>query len=340
MLDNKEKLAVERVMKSGVLSGYRGSFAEEGKYFYGGEEVKALESEWAKKFGVKHAIAVNSATSGLWCAVMATKGKTMAGEVIVTPYSMTCSASIPLVCGMRPMFADIEPDYFCIDPKEVIKKITSRTVAIIAVDLFGMPYSKELDDVSKKYNIPIIEDAAQAIGAKRDGKYAGTLGNIGVYSLNVHKHIQAGEGGVMVTDDDRTAFKLRLLINHAEAVNNDLNNGGYINLVGMNLRMTELTAAIAREQLKKLDKIIDGYQSNAVDFEIPIRKGCTSAYYKYASLGMPVNPDKDKYNMKDHYITPLYRLPLFRSLGYNQSQCPVCETVDKNIKLAWLKKPL
>jgi dTDP-4-amino-4,6-dideoxygalactose transaminase len=273
----------------------------------------------------------------------------MPPEVIVTPYSMSCSASLPILLGAKPIFADIEKDYYCLDVKSIANKITPRTVGILVVDLFGMPYDADaINALAKRHNLWVVEDAAQAIGAKYKGKYAGTLADIGVYSLNVHKHIQCGEGGMMVTDNDRTAMKLRLIMNHAEAVNDDLQRSevcgdvrpDYGNLAGMNLRMTEMQAAIAREQLKKLPEIFDKYQEMAKDFNIPLRPGCTSAYYKFASMNMPKNPNKELYNMKNSYVTPIYKIPLFRFLGYEQNLCPVCEEVDKKIKVAWVKEPI
>lgn len=337
MIDNREENAIRRVMRSKVLSGYRGGW---GDWFYGGTEIKALEKEWSEHFGVKHAIACNSATSGLWCALGAI-GIKPKQEVIVTPYSMTCSASLPLLFGARPMFADIEAKYYCLNPKSIERDITMYTKAILVVDLFGMPYDAEaINALAKKYGLFVIEDAAQAIGAKHKGRYAGTLGDIGVYSLNVHKHIQCGEGGIVVTDNDDLAIKVRLLINHAEAVNNDMNDGRFIDLVGLNLRMTEMQAAVTRVQLGKLPDIFDKYQEMAKDFDIPLRPDCTSAYYKFASMNMPENPNPEKYDIKEHYITPIYKMPLFRNLGYRQNLCPVCEEVEKNIRLAWLKEAI
>lgn len=363
-IGKEERDAVLRVMKSGVLSEYQGNWSDN---FYGGPEIKALEKEWAAYFGVKHAITCNSATSGLWmaCAAIALPRSC---EVIVTPYSMTCSASILLHFGAEPIFADIEPDYFCLDPKSVEEKITQYTKAIIVVDIFGQPYDADaINSIAEKYSkiyghkIYVIEDAAQAIGATYKGRYAGTLGDIGVYSLNRHKHIQCGEGGVVVTNDDDLANRLRLCMNHAEAVINDVEvkggyketetpdkrtysftgpNPNYQSLVGMNLRMTELSAAVAREQLKKLDGILKVYR----DHELPIavRPNCEHAFYRYAMDGLLWEqlPEKNKYTYqwKQHYITPLYKMPLFRSLGYPDGLCPVCEEVDKNIILAWLKE--
>jgi dTDP-4-amino-4,6-dideoxygalactose transaminase len=370
MIGREEREAVLRVLDSGVLSGFQGNWSEA---FYGGPEIRSLEKEWASYFGVKHAITCNSATSGLFlaCAAIGLKPPTTElwegsyrlieseayDEVICTPWSMTCSASIPLHFGAKPVFADIEPDYYCLDPASVEAAITERTKAIIVVDLFGQPYAvDEINAIAKKHGIMVIEDAAQAIGAKYKGKYAGTLGDIGVFSLNTHKHIQCGEGGVVTTDNDELAFKIRLLCNHAEAVYNDIArqheldrfNESIASLIGMNMRMTELQAAIAREQLKKLEGILQTVREHAKYFPVKVRPGCEHAYYRYAYKGN----EKTKnyvanygnqvlgfhYIAKNHYITPLYKMPLFQALGYQDGLCPVCEEVEENIVLAWLKE--
>ena len=383
----KEELeAVTRVINNGCLSGYQGNWSDA---FYGGPEIKALEKEWSEYFGVKHAIACNSATSGLWMACAAIgiqeqRGKDFfysniydtadrvneaISEVIVTPYSMTCSASIPLHFCAKPVFADIEPDYFCLDPKSVEEKITPATKAIIVVDLFGQPYDADaINAIAEKYSkiyghkIYVIEDAAQAIGATYKGKYAGTLGDIGIYSLNRHKHIQCGEGGVVVTNDSAVAMRLRLEMNHAEAVCNDYDRSSTIyadgvpaytqkplplgshSLVGMNLRMTELSAAVAREQLKKLDGILKVYREYATYFHVKVRPRCEHAFYRYAltkynhpAIYFILRNGSKLFNIKQHYITPIYQMPLFKQLGYDQHQCPVCEDVESNIILEWIK---
>lgn len=377
MIGIEERNAVLRVMDRG-LSGYQGNWSEN---FYGGPEIQALEKEWAEYFGTKHAIACNSATSGLWMALNAIglqqnfktiphkcngdfyhdyDAEYLADEVIVSPYSMTCSASIPLHFGAKPVFADIEEDYYCLDSKSVEERITERTKAIIVVDLFGQPYNADkINEIAERkgkeygHKIYVIEDAAQAAGAKYKGKYAGTLGDIGVYSLNVHKPIQCGEGGIVVTNDDELAMKLRLVMNHSEAVINDVFRQAnkierwamtnvYTQLIGMNLRMTELSAAIAREQLKKLDGIIKIQQEDATYFPIKIRPECEHAFYRYAYLKenaiYTLKYCDSAFNFKQHYITPIYQMPLFKNLGYDQHSCPVCEEIDRNIVLAWLKE--
>jgi dTDP-4-amino-4,6-dideoxygalactose transaminase len=252
----EEEAAALRVLRSGKLSTYLGTWHDD---FYGGCEVRALEAEWATYFGVKHAISVNSATSGLYAAVGAC-GISPGDEIIVSAYTMSASATAALVYGAIPIFADIEEEYYCLDPLSIESKITSRTRAIIVVDLFGQPYDRDaINALAKKHDLYVIEDAAQAPGAMMESKYAGTLGDIGVYSLNYHKHIHTGEGGIIVTDDDALAEKLRLIRNHAEAVlsaKGITDKSELINMVGFNYRMTEIEAAIAREQLKKLPALL------------------------------------------------------------------------------------
>lgn len=283
----EEKAAVNRVLDSGILSRYLGCWHDD---FYGGPEVQAFEKEWAEHFGVKHAIAVNSCTSGLIAALGAI-GLEPGDEVIVTPYTMSASASAALWWGGIPVFADIEPEYFCLDPESVEKLITPKTKAIMTVDIFGHPYDAEkINAIAKKHGLYVIEDTAQAPEAKLNGKFAGTLGDIGVYSLNYHKHIHTGEGGVIVTDNDELAEKMQLIRNHAESVVTDKKVDSLVNMVGQNYRLTELQAAIGREQLKKLKPLVEE-RSKLCDYLAeglskipgihipPVREGATHAYY-------------------------------------------------------------
>lgn len=256
-IGTEEEEAALRVLRSGKLSTYLGTWHAD---FYGGPEVRALESEWAAYFGVKHAISVNSATSGLYAAVGAC-GISPGDEIIVSAYTMSASATAALVYGAIPIFADIEEEYYCLDPKSIEAKITPRTKAIIIVDIFGQPYDRDaINAIAQKHSLYVIEDTAQAPGAMLGEHYAGTLGDIGIYSLNYHKHIHTGEGGIIVTDDDTLAEKLRLIRNHAEAVlsaKGISDKSELINMVGFNYRMTELEAAIARCQLKKLPTLLE-----------------------------------------------------------------------------------
>lgn len=289
-IGTEEEAAALRVLRSGKLSTYLGTWHDD---FYGGPEVRSLEREWGEYFGVKHAISVNSATSGLYAAVGACS-ISPGDEVIVSAYTMSASATAALVYGAIPIFADIEEEYYCLDVKSIESKITPKTKAIIVVDIFGQPYDRDaINALAKKYNLYVIEDAAQAPGAMHNDKFAGTLGDIGIYSLNYHKHIHSGEGGLIVTDDDTLAHKLRLIRNHAEAVLSAKgieDKSELINMVGYNYRMTEIEAAIAREQLKKLPDLLTQRLANTMYLneqlaKIPcilptkLRPNCKHAFY-------------------------------------------------------------
>lgn len=286
----EEEQAAQRVFKSGVFSKYVASWHEN---FYGGDEVKALEKEWADYYGVKHAVSVNSATSALYVAAGAV-GVGPGDEVIVCPYTMSASASAPLVFNAVPVFADIDDIYFCLDPKSVEERITERTKAIIVVDIFGQIYDvDEINEIAKKHNLIVIEDAAQAPGGMYRGKMAGSFGDIGVFSLNYHKHIHSGEGGIAVTDDDELADRMRMIRNHAEVIADQRNLSNLNNLVGFNFRMTEIEAAIAREQLKKLNGLLQKRIEN-IEYlntllkDIPcltlpvVREDSKHSFYKHA----------------------------------------------------------
>ncbi len=248
-----EKKAVLEVLKSTQLSKFIGVWSPD---FYGGERVQQLERAWETYFSVKYAVSMNSATSGLYAAVGAA-GVSPGDEVIVSPYTMSASATAALIYGGIPVFADIDPEIFCISPETIKKCITPHTKAIIVVDIFGHPADMaEIMEIARDHDIVVIEDTAQAPGATVWGKYAGTLADMGIFSLNYHKTIHCGEGGIVVTDDDQYAERLQLIRNHAEVVVEDKGVKNLVNMVGFNYRMTEIEAAIASEQLKKLDKLL------------------------------------------------------------------------------------
>jgi len=253
-IDNNEVVAVEKVLKDGVLSKYLGCWDDD---FYGGKVVQQFEKEWSSFFQIEYSIAINSASSGIHIALGAC-GIGYSDEVIVTPYSMSVSATAPLLWNATPVFADIDKDTLALDAKSIEEKITKYTKAIVVVHLFG--YSADMDEImqiARKYNLYVIEDAAQAPGAIYKDKLVGTIGDIGIFSLNYHKHIHTGEGGVCVTDNEELAKRMQLNRNHAEAVIDDMGYSNLNNMLGFNFRLTELQAAIGVEQLKKLNKEID-----------------------------------------------------------------------------------
>lgn len=256
----EEAEAAKRVVESGVLSQFLGEWHED---FFGGPNVRAFENAWAEKFHVKHAVTFNSWTSGLSAAVGAV-GVEPGDEVIVTPWTMTASAAAILHWSAIPVFVDIDVNTYCLDPESVERAISPFTTAIMSVDIFGQSADMTiLRNIANNYGLKLISDTAQAPLAEHNGKFAGTIADIGGYSLNYHKHIHTGEGGVAVTDDDEFAKKLRLIRNHAEAVVGDMNMTSLPNMVGHNLRLGEIEAAIGLEQLKKLDSFVKSRQGAA-----------------------------------------------------------------------------
>lgn len=288
----EEVEAVKAVVGSGVLSKYLGCWDPD---FYGGPKVQEFERRWAEYFGSKHAMAVNSNTSGLICAVGAL-GIEPGDEVIVSPWTMCASATAIVMWNAIPVFADIETDTFNLDPKAIEKCTTPLTRAIMVTDIFG--HAADLDaimTIAKKHNLKVIEDCAQAPGALYKGKYVGTIADIGVFSLNYHKHINTGEGGVCVTDDPVLAERIQLIRNHGEAVVGDKGVTDLTNMVGFNFRMGEIEAAIGIEQLKKLKDLVGERQRAAnrlaegirdlKGLRLPIVKpDCTHVYYQFPLL--------------------------------------------------------
>lgn len=357
----EEKEAVLRVLETGRLSGYR---ANKGPHFRGGPEVQKLEEAFCEKFGASHAIACNSATSGLFIAYYAVKSlmkfnRISHSKTYVTPWSMTCSATIPTWFNDDPVFCDIEKDYFCIDYETYRKKIgvLGGTSIAIAVSLFGQPYDQAINHIDGY----VIEDAAQAIGSyymNEYKEYAGTIGDIGVFSLNFGKHITNGESGIILTDNDDLAIRCRLIMNHAESViNDDPNIIKDHSLVGLNLRTTELQAAVGRVQLSKFDSLlikrirnVNYLQQRLKDIppisNVKERPGTVHSFYVLpflydnkkadgvhrdvfinavkAELPERKGRDGEGTPISCGYIKPLYRLPLF---NIQKSICPNVETL-------------
>jgi perosamine synthetase len=330
-IGEEEKRAVLNVLDSTVLSKFLGTWSPD---FFGGPMVQGLERSWEEHFGVKHAVSMNSATSGLYAAVGAA-GVGPGDEVIVSPYTMSASATAAVVFGGIPVFADIDPDIFCLSPESIEERMSPFTRAIIVVDLFGHPADMdEIMSIARDHDLVVIEDAAQAPGALYRGRPAGTLADIGVYSLNYHKTIHCGEGGIVVTDDPDLSERVQLIRNHGEVVVRDKGVENIINLVGFNFRMTEIEAAIAAEQLKKLDGLIQGRIRAAeyltrclsgVDGIIPprVRPWVKHGYYVYAlrfdeeKVGVPRDLFAAAMNaegipMKTGYQEPLYMEPMYQ----------------------------
>ncbi len=289
-IGQEEHNAVKEVLNSGCLSRFLGCWDDD---FYGGPKVREFESNCADFFKVNHVITVNSWTSGLICAVGAI-GIEPGDEVIVTPWTMCATATAILHWNAIPVFSDIEPETFNLNPLDVEKKITKRTKAILAADIFGHSCNiRELLRIANKYNLKLITDSAQSPGATYHGKYTSTESHIGGYSLNYHKHIHTGEGGILLTNDSTLSERMQLIRNHGEAVVSAKGLNDISNIIGHNFRLGEIECAIGIEQLKKLNKLIISRQEVASilskglkDLEgliLPkVLDGNTHSFYVYA----------------------------------------------------------
>lgn len=351
-IGEEEENAVNEVMKSGILSRFLGTWHDD---FYGGPMVQKFEQAWAEKHSSKYAIAVNSATSGLYAALGAT-GIGPGDEVIVPPYTMSATAMAVLVYNAIPIFADIEPDTYCISPKAIAAQITPRTKAIMVVHLFGQPADMDaIMALADQHGLMVIEDCAQAICASYKGRPLGTLGHMGVFSLNYHKHIHTGEGGLVTTNHDDLAERIQLIRNHAEAVVEAKGVTNFVNMLGFNYRLGEIEAAIGLSQLSKVDGLIAQRRKNVAYLESQIgglpglslptvREGCEHSYYVHAldyneaATGVPrdvvfkaLRAELPVTRLREHegvlmgqgYVKPLYRQPVYqKQIGYGETGCP------------------
>jgi perosamine synthetase len=227
-----------------------------------GPKVREFEKLFADRHGVKHAIAVTSATTALHLAVVAL-GIGEGDEVIVPAFTWVSTANVVLYQKAKVVFVDVDRSTFNLDVKDLKNKITPRTKAIIPVHLFGL--CADMDEIRKiAGDIPLIEDGACAAGAGYKGTPAGALGTIGCFSFHPRKSVTTGEGGMVTTNDDGIAELVRALRNHGASISEEERHHGpkpYIlpefNLMGFNYRMTDLQGAVGVAQLKKLDKFID-----------------------------------------------------------------------------------
>jgi perosamine synthetase len=360
-MGEEEVTAAADVVRSGVLSAFVGA---PGDFFLGGEQVKAFEGKAAAYFGVKHAISVNSWTSGLIAAVGAI-GVEPGDEIITTPWTMSATAMAILHWNAIPVFADIDRDTYNIDPKSVEALIGPRTRAILAADIFGQTADMTaLRAIADRHGLKLITDTAQAPGARAGSRFTGTLADIGGFSLNYHKHIHCGEGGILVTDDDRLAERLQMIRNHAESVIKSDAPSDLANLIGYNFRLGEIEAAIGSVQLDKLQQRVESRQraaarlneglGNLQGLSTPVvAKDATHVYYVY---GLRIDPDAIGID-RDRLLEALraegvpalmrgyqtiHRLPIFkhriaygtkgfpftlaeREIPYGDGVCPVAE---------------
>jgi perosamine synthetase len=243
----EEAQAVLEVMRKGPLTNAMGQ----------GPKVLEFEKNYAKFAGVKHAVAVNNGTAALNAALLAV-GVKPGDEVIVPSFTFVATAESVVFAGAKPVFADIDPETYTLSTADVEKAITSKTKAILPVDLYGYSADmKPLREIAEKHGLALLEDAAQAHGTTYQGKPAGSYADAACWSLYASKNMTTGEGGMVTTDDDKIDETLRLIRNHGEKAK-------YASIImGNNYRMPELEAAIGIVQLGKLPSFVAKRRQNA-----------------------------------------------------------------------------
>jgi perosamine synthetase len=305
IIGDEERAAVDRVLRSGMLAQ--------------GPEVAAFEEEFSALVGGRECIAVNAGTSGLHLGLLAA-GIGRGDEVIVPSFSFAATANSVALTGATPIFVDIEPDFFSLNPAAVEAAITERTAAIMPVHLYGHPaVMDQLSDIARRRGLALLEDAAQAHMSALRGTPVGAFGTAAVFSFYPTKNMTSGEGGMVVTGDPKVARQVRLLRN--QGMERRYEN----EVVGFNVRMTDVHAAIGRVQLGRLPGWTETRQRNAryLDERLagvvvpPVAIGATHVYHQY-TIRVPGDRDAFARRLAElgvgsgvYYPIPNHRLPSF-----------------------------
>ena len=294
--DGSEANAVAAVLESGWVSQ--------------GPRVEEFEQAFAGYVGARHAIATSSCTTALHLALVAS-GIGEGDEVLVPAFTFVATANAVEYCRARPVFVDIEPDTFNIDPAQIETRITPRTRAIIPVHLFGLAANMEaILEIARRHGLRVIEDAACAVGTRHRSRHAGTFADAGCFSFHPRKIITTGEGGMLVTDDAAIAGRARSLRNHAATVSDLERHAGdgtrlpAFREIGFNYRMTDVQAAIGLVQMEKLDEILE-------------RRGRLAACYDSALrsspwLRTPSRPADGVHSFQSYVVSVAETAPLGR----------------------------
>lgn len=328
-----------------------------------GPKVDEAEEKLCKITGAKYAIAMTNDTAALHAACFIA-GVGPGDEVITTPLTFMASANCALYCGAKPVFADINPETYEIDPKSIREKITNKTKAIVAVDYTGQVVeADEIRKICDEFNLVFIEDAAHSIGSKYNGKPVGSFADITTFSFHPVKTVTAGEGGALLTDNEEYARKAYLFRSHGMEHDHskfmtpaDDDNAGIWyyeqQLLGMNLRMTDIQAALLSSQLDKLDRfvqrrkeIVKMYNEAFADVpEIIVQKDIPESDSSRHLYVIQLDLDKltctrreffeamsaENVQCQVHYI-PVYWMPVYQQMGYKKGLCPVCEKIYSRI---------
>lgn len=332
LLGEEEKKAVVSVLDSGKLTD---------SSFEGGKWTRQLEGKLAKLLGSKHVVAVNSGTAALHCSMLAL-GIKQGDEVILPSFTFVSTANVVLACGGRPVFADNKEDYN-IDPRAVSKLITRRTKAIMPVHIYGYPADMdEINEIADNHSIPVVEDAAESLGAEYRGKQTGTLSRAGCFSLYASKVATSGEGGAISTDDKALADRLRLIRNHG------ILHGYDSRCLGLNYRLTETAAAIGSVQMDRLPGFLKARARNAKYLNertsgfpgVEFTQDSSDRTHVFYLFTLALKRKRDEILERLHkkgvgaavyWETPVHRTPLYEKLGYGRQRLKNADHASRHV---------
>lgn len=324
LIGEEEKQAVLVVLESGVIAQ--------------GPRVKEFEQKYAEYVGTKYAVAVNSGTAALHVALLA-HGVGSGDEVITSPFSFIATANSILYTGAKPVFVDIEEDTFNIDAEKIEEKITKKTKAILPVHLYGHPAEMDaIMELAEDYNLAVIEDACQAHGAEFNKKKVGSFGT-GCFSFYPTKNMTTSEGGMITTDSREIAEKAEMIRAHGSRQR-------YVHeVLGFNLRMTDIAAAIGLCQLKKLPDfnrkrndnahLLSEAIKNRKIIKPKVREDCVHVFHQY-TIRVENRDEVLKVLEREgvgsgvYYPTPIHKQPIYQKIGYRET-IPNAEKISHEV---------
>ncbi len=319
---NSEEInEVKKVMQEGNLTSAA---------FKGGKRVQELESLLRKFVGSQDAVAINSGTAALHAALLAL-GIGNDHEVLLPSFTFLATANAIVAAGAKPVFVDIKRNDYTIDPEDLERKVTNRSKAVIPVHLYGHTADmKRISEIASKHSLHVIEDACQSLGSTYNGKQTGSIGELGCFSFYASKVLTSGEGGAIVTNNKELADRLRMIRNHG------MLEGYDTRIFGLNLRMTEISAAIAKVQMRKLKKMLQIRRKNAMmltkllqDSNIVLPKETNGSKYNWYLYTVAVENRDDvmkKLNALGIGATVYYKTPVHRTPFYSNSSVSLPNT--------------
>ena len=304
----------------------------------GGKRVRDFESLMKNYLKIRHVVSVNSGTSALYAALFAA-GIKQGDEVLLPSFTFVATANAVVAAGGKPMFVDIKKDDYTMDVSDLKTKINKKSRIVIPVHLYGHPSDiDEIRELAGKHSLDVIEDACQSLGSSYKKKQTGTFGTMGCFSMYASKVLTAGEGGAIATDSDELADKLKMIRNHGMVEGNDTR------MLGLNLRLPELSAAVAKVQMQKLDKMLEIRRRNAEllselllasskKYEVKIPQETADKKFNWYLYTVAFRDERD--NIKNHlvqnkvgatvyYSPPVHKMPLY-AYAASETKLPATE---------------